>query len=187
MTSPSIDNSHEEFKYDIKIPKERVAVLIGSKGETKRLIESETSSALDIDSEEGDVTVSGSDALKLYSAREIIQAIGRGFNPKVAMLLMKVDYCFELINMNDIAKSKNDLIRLKGRIIGSSGKSRKIIEELTSCEICVYGKTIGIIGKVELTPIARKAIEMLLGGSMHANVFKYLEKQRRAMKMHELV
>ncbi len=175
-----------EYKYDLKIPKERVAVLIGTKGETKKLIESETKTKIDVDSREGDVSISGEDGIKLYATRELVTAIGRGFNPKIALKLLKVDYSFELLNIGDLARSKNDLIRLKGRVIGQEGKSRKVIEELTNCELCVYGKTIGIIGPVELTPITRKAIEMLLGGSTHASVFKYLEKQRRNMKLEEL-
>ena len=90
----------DEFKYELKIPKERVAVLIGQKGVTKRIVERETSTKLDIDSEEGDVVVSGSDALKLFVAREVVTAIGRGFNPDIALKLLKVDYVFELINQH---------------------------------------------------------------------------------------
>ena len=35
-----------EFSYELKIPKERVAVLIGKKGEIKKRIEDETSSKI---------------------------------------------------------------------------------------------------------------------------------------------
>lgn len=171
-----------EYKYDLKIPKERIAVLIGTKGETKRSIEKETKTKIEIDSDEGDVSVSGEDALTLFTAREIVNAIGRGFNPEIALKLINSDYVFELISLTESARSKNDMARLKGRVIGQEGKSRRVIEELTDCEICVFGKTIGIIGKVERTPIARRAIEMLLEGSMHSSVYKYLEKQRRDMK-----
>ena len=59
----------------------------------------------------------------------------------------------------------------------------KVIEELTNCDICVYGKTIGIIGPIEEVANARKSIEMLLEGAMHASVYKFLEKQRRDTKM----
>jgi ribosomal RNA assembly protein len=174
-----------EYKYDLKVPKERVAVLIGKKGETKRLLEKETKTKLDIDSVEGDVSVSGEDSLNLFVAREIITSIGRGFNPSVALKLKKIDYVFELINLNDIARNKDDMKRLKGRVIGQEGKSRKIIEEMTNCEVCVYGKTIGIIGPVHEAPYARKAIEMLLKGAMHASVYKFLEKQRREQREKE--
>ena len=77
-----------EFAYQVKIPKERVAVLIGKKGEVKKQIEETTGIAMEIDSKEGEVNVIGDDALMLYSTREIIKAIARGFNPEIAMLLL---------------------------------------------------------------------------------------------------
>ena len=168
--------------YDTKIPKERIAVLIGKEGITKKHIESSTKIKLKIDSKEGDVFLEGEDALGLYSAREVVKAIGRGFNPEIALLLLKQDYMFEMINMLDYIKSKNSMIRLKGRVIGAEGRSRKTIEELTETYISVYGKTIGIIGFSENVAIAKKAVESLLSGSPHSSVYKWLEKRRSNMK-----
>jgi len=136
----------DEFAYELKIPKDRIAVLIGKAGAVKAQIESETGVSLEINSDEGDVIVKGSDPLVLYSSQEVIKAIGRGFNPEVAMLMLKADYAFDAINLADYAKSPNDLARLKGRIIGLDGKARKTIEELTETSICVYGKTASVIG-----------------------------------------
>jgi len=175
-----------EFQYELKIPKERIAVLIGTNAEVKSKIESETKTEITVDSKEGDVFVRGEDALSLYSSREIIRAIGRGFNPNTAMLLLKQDYCFELIPIS-IAKTKKGIKRLKGRVIGSQGKSRKLIEELTETYISVYGKTIGIIGRVENTAIARRAVDSLLKGSPHSSVYKWLEKQKRETKKREIL
>jgi len=175
-----------EFQYELKVPKERVAVLIGKNGATKKLLEKATKTQIDIDSNEGDVFVKGEDALGLFSTNEIIQAIGRGFNPEIALLLLHQDYSFELISLNEYTKSKNTLHRIKARIIGSEGKARRLIEGLTDCHISVYGKTIGIIGKIEKVPLARRAIESLLGGSPHANVYKWLEKQRKMMKTENI-
>ena len=171
-----------EYLYDTKIPKERIAVLIGKDGITKKQIESTTNIKLKIDSKEGDVFLEGEDALGLYSAREVVKAIGRGFNPEIALLLLKQDYMFEMINMLDYVKSKNQMIRLKGRVIGAEGRSRKTIEELTETYISVYGKTIGIIGFSENVAIAKKAVESLLSGSPHSSVYKWLEKRRGDMK-----
>ncbi|MEM4264133.1 MAG: KH domain-containing protein [Candidatus Woesearchaeota archaeon] len=176
----------KEFSYELKIPKERVAVLIGTKGETKKQIETATKTRLQIDSKEGDVEISGEDALNLYSAREIVRAIGRGFNPANAMLLLKGDYGFDIISIKDYAKTKNDEERLKGRVIGEEGKARRIIEELSECHISVYGKTISIIGQFENLTIARRAIELLLAGSSHAHVYRLLEKARKELKMRSI-
>ncbi|MBI5003215.1 RNA-processing protein [Candidatus Woesearchaeota archaeon] len=170
-----------EFSYDVKIPKERIAVLIGKKGETKSKVETEMHVDLSIDSQEGDVTIQGSDALQLYVSRDIIRAIGRGFNPEIALLLLKSDYVFELIDITRYVK-ENHLLRIKGRIIGKEGKARVVIEELTQTNICVYGKSIGIIGETENVSICKRAMESLLQGAPHAVVYKWLEKRRKEMR-----
>lgn len=175
------------YSFEAKIPKERIAVLIGASGSVKAEIEEHTQSKLDIDSEEGDVKITGDDPVLLYTAREVVKSVGRGFNPNVALLLLKMDYTYETISMEDYAKTKNGLIRLKGRVIGKEGKSRKTIEELTDTYICVYGKTIGIIGPVERTPMARKAVQMLLEGSRHGNVYNWIERQRRKFRLTDMM
>ena len=105
--------------------------------------------------------------------------MGRGFNPEVALRLLKSDYAFELIQLADYARNKNDEKRLKGRVIGQEGKSRRLVEELTSTDVTVYGKTIGIIGEAYNVSIARRAVVSLLNGSTHAKVYKWLEQQRK--------
>jgi ribosomal RNA assembly protein len=173
------NSDQAEFSYDIKIPIERIAVLIGKDGTTKHEIEEATGNKLDI-SAEGDVTVTGNDGLTLYTTKEIVKAIARGFNPKIALFLLKPDYAFELIEMKDIAgKNKNTMERLKGRVIGKGGKSREEIERLTDCNISIYGKTIGIIGENMRVTIARQAVAMLLQGSMHKTVYTFLEKKKK--------
>ncbi len=171
------------YAYEIKIPKERIAVLIGKEGVIKRHIERELDAKIEVDSSEGDVTILGKDALTLLTGREIIRAVARGFNPDIAMLLLKPDYTLDIMNLADAARTPNDLARLKGRIIGAGGKSRRVIEELTETNISVYGKTVGIIAEVDSLMIARRAIEMLVEGSAHRNVYKWLEKQRKTMRM----
>lgn len=171
------------YSYELKIPQERVAVLIGKNGQIKKNIEADTKTQIKIDSLEGDIFIHGEDALGLYTAREVIRSIGRGFNPEIAKLLLKQDYVFEYIGLNEFAgKSKNTLLRLKGRVIGKEGRSRKLIEELSEAYISVYGKSISIIGTAESSSIAKRAVEALLRGSTHATVYKWLEKKRREMK-----
>ncbi|MFH1642668.1 MAG: KH domain-containing protein [Nanoarchaeota archaeon] len=178
----------QEFRYELKVPKDRVAVLIGKDGEVKKRLEEETKTKLEIDSKEGDVFVLGNDAIGLYTAREIIRAIGRGFNPDIAQLLLKPDYVFEIVDVRDYAgKSQESALRLKGRVIGKEGKSRRLIEELSESYVSVYGKTISIISTVQYALIAKQAVESLLKGSTHANVYKFLEKKRREIKRKEVL
>jgi|TARA_B100001971_G_C17972915_1_gene423325 ribosomal RNA assembly protein len=177
-----------EFVYELRIPKERIAVLIGKEGNIKKEVETTTKTKIKIDSKEGDIFISGEDGLGLYNAREVIKAIGRGFNPDVAGLLLKPDYVFEMVNISDYTKkSRDNMVRLKGRVIGSEGKCRKLIEKLSECYISVYGKTVSIIGTNESASVARHAVEALLGGSTHANVYKWLEKRRREIKRTKIL
>ncbi len=173
-----------EFAYELKIPKDRIAVLIGKDGETKGYIEEQTKTRLEIDSREGDVFVRGEDALALYTTRDIIRAIGRGFNPEVAVLLLKQDYSFELVNVEDYVKETH-LKRIKGRIIGANGKTRRLIERMTECFVSVYGKTVSIVGRIEDVSIAKRAVISLIQGSPHSNVYKWLEKMQRERKRRE--
>ena len=169
----------EEYAYELKIPEERVAVLIGTEGKTKHQIEEQTGCQLDI-TKDGEVNIIGDDGLKLFTAKEVVKAVGRGFNPRVALLLLKQDYSFELINMKDVAgKSKNTILRLKGRVIGKGGKSREEVERLTDTHISIYGKTIGIIGEIASATLARQAVGMLLDGAMHKTVYRFLEKKKK--------
>lgn len=170
------------FVYSFKAPKDRVAVFIGEKGVTKKQLTDEMGVQLEIDGREGDITAKSDDSLRLYIAKDVLKAIARGFNPEIATLLLRPDYTFELIDMTEFANSKDALIRLKGRVIGFKGKSWKTIEDLTECNMVVYGKTVAIIGQLEHMSTARKAVEALLSGSQHASVYKWLEKQRRSFK-----
>jgi ribosomal RNA assembly protein len=177
-----------EFSYELKIPKDRIAVLIGKSGEIKKQIEEETLSNIFIDSKEGDVRITGEDSLGLFSAREIIKAIGRGFSPETALLILKSDYGFELLNISDyIGKSQKKITRLKARVIGTEGKTRKHIEDITETNLSVYGKTIGIIGEAEHVMLARRAIESLLAGATHSSVYKWLEKKKKELERNRMV
>lgn len=167
------------YQTDVKIPKERIAVLIGIKGEQKRAIEQTTQCKLDIDSTEGDVFISGEDSVGMMVAKDIIKAIGRGFNPEVALRLTKQDYCLELIDISDYAKNQNDLVRVRGRIIGKEGKARRKFETLTQTSISVFGKTVAIIGEIEKVSKAKQSIENLLKGSPHNKVYGRILKKNK--------
>ena len=171
------------MQQETRITKERIGVLIGKKGQTKRDIEEKTKTLITIDSEEGLVTVTGEDADGFLRATETIKAIARGFSPERAFNLLEDEELFlEVIDLSDVADSQGKLERLRGRIIGRDGKSRSQIEDLTKTELSVYGKTVAIIGGVESIQVAREAIEMLVNGIPHETVYSFLDKKRREMK-----
>ncbi len=165
---------------ELKIPLERIAILIGKNGETKKKLEKKKHVELEIHSEEGDVLIHGEDSVAVFDTAIVVKAIARGFNPELAELLYDEEYTLELITISDFSgKSQKKLLRLRGRVIGQEGKARKMIESITDTYISVYGKTIGIIGKVEDVAVSRQALEMLLEGAPHGNVYKWLEDKRR--------
>lgn len=174
-----------DFMYGLRVPKDRLPVLIGTGGETKEHLEEALNIRLSIDSEEGDVHIHGSDALGLYAAREVITAIARGFNPEIALELKKGDYTLEIIDLKDFCKTKKQLVRKRGRVIGEKGKSRTTIENLTDTNISVYGKTVAIIGRVEDAVAARRAVESLLGEAPHAAIYKQLERRRADLRRQD--
>ena len=174
------------MSYEVKIPKERIAVLIGIKGGTKKLIEERTNTKLKIDSEEGDVLIESKESIDAYNAQDVIKAVGRGFNPEIAISLTKENQCLEIIDMDDYAKTKNHLARIKARIIGREGKVRKFIEQITDCSMSVYGKTVSIIGKIENVAVAKKTIQDILSGAPHGPVFKWMEQKMKQLIKEQL-
>ena len=179
-------NDNQEYTFSVKIPRERIAVLIGKNGSEKREIESLANIRLNINSDEGEVDIYSKDPIGLFTAKEIVKAVGRGFNPKIALQLLKQDYSFEQIVITDYVKHKNHVIRIRARLIGKEGKARTTIENLTETNISVYGKTVCIIGRIEYVSVAKHALISLIQGSPHANVYKYLEKRRREFREMEL-
>jgi ribosomal RNA assembly protein len=168
----------------IKIPIERVGVIIGPNGNTKKIIEKKSTAKVNIDSETGSVELSEpEDPLMAMRTGEVIKAIGRGFNPEKALRLFDDDMLtLEIMELSNIASTPKELQRLRGRIIGKNGKSREIFENLTGCKISVMGKTVSILGHTDQILIARTGIEMLIKGSPHGPVFSFLEKKRRELK-----
>ncbi|NLX46999.1 MAG: RNA-processing protein [Euryarchaeota archaeon] len=174
----------------VKIPKERVGALIGQGGETKRFLQERTGLTIDIDTEEGEVSFDETkteDPLLPLKVMDIIKAIGRGFAPHKAFRLLDDDEYLEIMDIDDyVGKSNNQLVRVRARVIGSGGKTRRIIEDLVGVHISVYGDTVGIIGNSVQMPVARTAVDMLLSGSEHATVYRYLERKRPELHIAEM-
>lgn len=174
----------------VKIPQKRIGALIGKNGEVKKAIEDGTGTYLDIDSEEGAVDISPRDDMKdplgVWIANDIVKAIGRGFNPDVAIKLVDENIYLEIIQLPLlVGKSKNALARYKGRIIGKDGKTREIIMDMAEVDMAVYGKTVSFIGKIENIMIAKEAVEMIINGSRHKSVYSFLEQKQHELKVKE--
>lgn len=172
-----------------KIPRERIAVCIGTNGETKKHIEESTHTKITIDSADGNVLVESTpktdDPLAVWRARDIILAIGRGFSPKRALKLLDEDMFLEVIFIDESASTQKALKRVRGRLIGERGKTRRIIEEMTGVALSIYGHSVAIIGTIERTNAAKEAVQMLLKGMPHKSVYSFLDRKQRELKKAE--
>lgn len=153
---------------NIKIPEERISVLIGRNGATKRNIEKKTKTKITVGEE---ITIEG-DSINVMDAENAVKAIGRGFVPEHALLLTDEDITLLII---ELPKNERALKRVKSRLIGTKGKSRRNIERLTSVHMSVYGKTVSIIGRYVNVSLAEQAINKIIEGIPHRLVYEFLE------------
>ena len=173
-----------------RVPKDRIAVIIGAKGATSKAIRNAAGcQKFIIDSDTGDIEVEWGepgtyDPVKAMKLPDVVKAIGRGMAPDAAVRLLDDDHFFELVDLRDfVGKRSNQQRRIRARIIGRQGKIRKLIEQLTSTQITIYNSTVVLVGEENGLFAARQAIEMLAGGSEHGSVIGYLERDRKRARL----
>lgn len=124
----------------------------------------------------------GQNSYEAFKALSVIRAIGLGFPEDIALRLLSDEYTIDVIDLkNYVGSDPNKLRRIKGRIIGEKGKSKKIIQEYTGVYISIYEHYIGILGVYDQVKIARNAIELLIDGKEHSTMYKFLEKAEREL------
>jgi len=161
----------------VAIPEERIKILKTNKKLIERL-----KNLVDVKIILGEeVEIEGEDSLLVMCVKQVVKAFGRGFDFDDALLLLDEEYLLEIIDIKSFSgKSHDRLVELRGRVIGSKGKTKNIIERLADVRISVYGKTISIIGKWGAVQDAKSAIEMLLQGRKHGSVYRVLEQKAGA-------
>jgi ribosomal RNA assembly protein len=174
----------------LRIPLNRIGVLIGVSGKVKATIKEKYDVNIEVDSDTGNVWISPvsdtTDLLAMFRVRDIILAIGRGFSPEKAFKLFREEVNFGIIDLRDyFGKAESDIKRVKSRIIGKKGKARRLIEELSGADICVRGPTVAIIGGQLQFRTATEAIERLIRGDQHKNVYDFLQRKRREFKIKD--
>jgi ribosomal RNA assembly protein len=170
----------------LKVPRDRIGVIIGVGGSTKTQIEEKGEVKLDIDSAEGTVTIE-SDSLGILKATEVVNAVARGFSPEKAFRIFDDEQItLDIINLSKVADTPKELKRIMGRVIGKEGKTREALESLTGANVSVYGKTVSTIGYIDQVQTVRTAIEMLAEGAKHAAVYSFLERKRQELKRSQM-
>jgi ribosomal RNA assembly protein len=156
----------------IKIPDKR-RFLLKKNPENKEMLEEMTRVKIEINDE---ISIEG-DTFNVYQAKQILKAFGRGFEIKETLYLLEDDYGLEVINLSSLIKSRKRLKTLKGRIIGTEGKTKDYIEKLTDVKISVLGKTVSIIGHWNKINIAKEAIMKIVNGCSHQTLYRWLEQE----------
>lgn len=176
--------------YTVKIPQERIGVLVGKRGETKAEIEKMSKVVISIDSESGDVVLDDSkeiDPEMTLRLRDVVRAIGRGFSPQRAFRLFDPGTYLEVIDLKDFTgKNSKRTKTVRSRLIGTGGKTRRLIEELSESYVSIYGNTASLIGDYVQNQISRESVFMILRGNQHSTVYKYLERRRKDIRLAKL-
>ncbi|MCI4371427.1 MAG: KH domain-containing protein [Thermoplasmata archaeon] len=163
--------------------------MIGPDGVTKERLQEATGTRIAVDSATGEVTIDESGALDpvlALKARDVVTAMARGFSEDRAFRLLDEDAYIEVLDIKDFAHSRNRVAQIRARLIGTRGKTRRLIEELTGAEVSVWGHTIALIGGAFEMGIAREAVVMLLRGSEHKTVYRFLERKRADIKVYRM-
>ena len=167
----------------VRVHADRVAVLIGKNGKTRKWLENLTQCKLRIDSKSGEITlIEGKNSKNFYNALNIIRAVGRGFSPENAIVLLDDDYLLDILDLQDFLGKKQIDVK-KARVIGTKGTVREELAKKTGCELAIFGKTISMIGKPDNIEVLRKGIEMILEGANHKSVYDFL--QRKSLEQTE--
>lgn len=148
-------------------------------------LESRLNIRIEID-KKGNVLITSikKDSVVEYMASKILEAIALGFDMESAMQLCNTDFTLTRINVKDFVRSSRVNLAL-GRVIGTKGRTKEVIEELSGCEIVISNHTVAVIGRADNAETASQAIVSLLRGSKQANVYNYLERNRARLKALE--
>ncbi|HIQ50499.1 MAG TPA: hypothetical protein EYH54_00840 [Nautiliaceae bacterium] len=171
------------FIYSVKVPQDRINYI---KKNLKKILDNEK---VEIEIKDNEITIKSEDSLKAYKLKSIFEALGRGFDIDKALLLKSDDYSFELIDIPSIIGSKapNQLERVRARVIGTKGRAKKNFESLGECYLAIKGKTISIIGDSTFINEVREALEMLIRGSPHSRVYRWLEQKKKQKRFYSML
>jgi|TARA_B100001971_G_C18111422_1_gene494414 KH domain-containing protein len=113
-----------------------------------------------------------------FTALEVLQAINLGFSALHALQLKDENIILQTLNIKELTK-RNDLERVRARIIGTHGRTLQTLSKLTNCNLSLHDNQIGIIGQAEEMDDAIQSVTSLVQGSKQGNVYGRLERHRK--------
>src|SRR4030067_1522344 len=160
------------MKEFVKIPEKRRRILKKDKSLIKKI---EDLARTRIGLEE-DVSIEG-ESFYIYQTKQVFKAFGRGFDMKDALDLLDDGYGLEIIDLSELIKSDKRMVVVKSRIIGTRGKTKKAIEDMTETKVAVQGKTVSLLGEWDKISVSKQAVMMLIDGCSHKTLYRWLEKK----------
>ena len=146
--------------------------------QNKEAIEKKLNVKIKIQKEQ--IEIEGS-PIEEYEAAMILEAFDFGFQLKDALKLADENIIFRKLPIKNFTTRKN-LEEVRGRIIGTEGKTKRTIEEVSGCALSIHDNVIGIIGQAEDIEEATTALIKLIKGSKQANVYRFLERMNVAKR-----
>jgi len=119
-----------------------------------------------------------------WLAEKVLDALSYGFRPKKALKLFSDDFFLEKIDLAAALRGKS-LDRYKARIIGTRGKAKRNLEEMTGASISVGEECVAFIGRFDEIRAAREAVLRILEGAEHSTVYSFLERMAREKNREE--
>lgn len=127
--------------------------------------------------EEGDLQLEGEGGSEWF-AETVLSALALGFEYKKALKMLNDEYFLEVIDLNAAMwGKKNRIEQMKGRIIGTEGKAKATLEELSGCWLSVTEDKVALLGRYEDLKDAKEGVLKLLEGKAHGTVYAFLEKK----------
>ncbi|MEK6859213.1 MAG: KH domain-containing protein [Nanoarchaeota archaeon] len=121
---------------------------------------------------------------KEYLALKVLEAVNLGFSVDKSLLLKDEEIILQTLNIKNITK-RNDLERVRARIIGTHGKTIANLSKLTDCHLSLNNNQVGIIGNINNIEEAMIALRILIQGSKQGNVYARLEKKKRQKRLSQ--
>jgi len=112
-----------------------------------------------------------------YIAEKVIEAMNFGFSFTHAIEISEQDFLYEVMNIKDYT-TRRDLVRIRGRIIGTDGKTLKTLSDLTDCHMEMRDNEVALIGPPETIENAREGVISIIKGSKQSNVYSHIERMK---------
>jgi ribosomal RNA assembly protein len=159
----------------VKLPGKRLAAF----KESAAKIAEESGAKLSVN-EDGNAEIEG-DGGSEWIAEQVVKAIAGGFDYKVARKMFSDEFYLECVDLELVLGSPKVIERQTARIIGTEGKAKRIIAELSGAFLSIFENKVYFLGRFEEVKAAKEAVMMLLDGKTHTSVYSFLEKSKKEL------